>query len=169
MTGMNNDRSGGSDLVSLISWIVIGAVTGHLLAKYPAARVVAALVVGLFGWAFIAADGGAGVVAGLVCFAISAALIFWAFQPVRAREAASARFAALQTPEDVSRMMVGQPVRSGPLVGWKIQVAHVVPNTFRTAEGNAWADVDIILSNGDAVPATFHADTAADTWEWGNR
>ena len=65
--------------------------------------------------------------------------------------------------------MVGTPVRQGPLVGWNIQVAHVVNNTFRAAEGNVWADVDLIMGNGDAVPATFHADTAADTWEWAQR
>jgi hypothetical protein len=64
---------------------------------------------------------------------------------------------------------VGTALTQGPLVGWKIEVAHVVDYTFRAANGQVWADVDLILANGDAVPATFHADTAADAWEWGQR
>ena len=65
--------------------------------------------------------------------------------------------------------MVGQVVTQGPAIGWGVQVAHAVPNTFRAAQGHVWADIDLILANGEAIPATFHADTTADAWEWAER
>ena len=46
-----------------------------------------------------------------------------------------------------------------------IQVVNVDDDTIRVANGEVWADVDLILSNGSAQSAHFHA-SADDSYEW---
>jgi hypothetical protein len=47
-----------------------------------------------------------------------------------------------------------------------IQVVNVDDDTIRVANGEVWADVDLILSNGSAQSAHFHV-SADDSYEWG--
>jgi hypothetical protein len=130
--------------------------------------VVAALLFVGFGLAAPTTSGWGWV--GPVCFAIAALFLWWARKPMRLRQSASARFAALGRPDAVSKLMVGSSVTSGALAGWKIAVAHVVDNTFRAADGQVYADVDVILTNGTALATSFHADTSMPSnsiwWTW---
>ena len=67
--------------------------------------------------------------------------------------------------EIITRLLQGSVVGTGPSVGYTIQAASVVDGTIRDVNGEAWADVDHILSNGAEQPATFHAN-ASTGWEW---
>ena len=49
-------------------------------------------------------------------------------------------------------------------MGWTIQVVDVEPGTIRGNGTEVWANVDLILSNGEAQPATFHASATADAY-----
>ncbi|MGA2828124.1 MAG: hypothetical protein ABSF03_18630 [Streptosporangiaceae bacterium] len=170
---MNNNNKGSAvnEIILVAVCAYIGYQIGKALEKYPWLRAVFGIVfAGLGVWATVMAiSGQPGYLVWTAVSAILAALlIHWSSKEVRVREAASARFAALQAPADVSRLMVGNAVNDGPLVGWKVQTANIVPNTFRTANGQVYADVDITLTNGTPLAASFHADTNAgpDAWEW---
>jgi len=65
----------------------------------------------------------------------------------------------------------GVPGRlAGPASDYLVQVADVEPgSSIRAANGEVWADVDLILSNGAAQPALFHASAQNDAWEWSAR
>jgi hypothetical protein len=151
--------------------LAIGAVIGVLLVKVPWLRWVAALVAVFFGvvWFMAAFVDGFNVLClifALGCFGIAAMFIRWSREPARVAQAVANNYAALQTPEGIAKCMQGSVVGTGPAVGYIIQVVNVDAATIRAANGDVWADVDLILSNGAAQPATFHANTPADTWEW---
>lgn len=165
-------------LADLAAGAALGALVGYALHKYPAVRLVFAGLFAVVAVALFAAGGGA-IFGGLISLAIAGLFIWWARQPNRDRataaDTAAARATAVSTPEGVSELLTGTTVTvSGDpsLVGWKIERADVVDNTFRTADGQVWADVDLILANSHAVAATFYAYPAEPTvawWAWKTR
>ena len=159
---------------NLFGNLAIGAIIGMLLVKVPWLRWVAVLVAVLFGvvWFMAAFVDGFNVLClifALGCFAIAAMCIRSGREPARIAQAVANNYAALQAPEAIARLMQGNAVTQGPAVGYTIQVVNVEPGTIRAVNGEVWADVDLILSNGSAQPATFHASAPADAWEWSAR
>jgi hypothetical protein len=161
-----------NDNKNLFADLAIGAITGVLLVKLPATRLIAAFVAVIFGllwvWAgFLAMAGSTGypnflcLLFGVGCFGIAWMLIRWYRQEVHATQPAVSNYAAMQTPEGIARLTQGSVMTQGPALGYRVQVVSVDESSIRAADGQVWANADLILSNGAAQPATFHASAPA--------
>jgi hypothetical protein len=142
-------------------------------AGRPWARGILLSIVAIFvlGWLWpdpngnMAGGPGMWLMIGVVVLGLPVLFVMMRFTPRKGGPVAG-WWEGLTDAEIITRLLQGSVVGTGPSVGYTIQAASVVDGTIRDAGGEAWADVDLILSNGAAVPATFHAIASTGDWEW---
>jgi hypothetical protein len=63
----------------------------------------------------------------------------------------------LRTSLGIESALIGTTVSSGHQIGYKVVQAHVIDGTIREYDRQVYADVDLVLSDGEMRRATFEA------------
>ena len=74
--------------------------------------------------------------------------------------------AALRTVPGIENALVGTSVTRGRQIGYKIVEAHVIDGTLREYNRQVYADVDLVLSNGESKHAAFEAGGTRFSTHW---